>query len=128
MGGIPKRIPSKEIGGHDRTFDQLTIMVRERRLMNIYVGNLVYETTEDDLRTAFENYGEVESAKIIIDRDTGRSKGFGFVEMPDNDNALAAIEGLDGKDMGGRTVKVNESRPKPQRDNRGGGGGYNNRY
>lgn len=94
--------------------------------MNIYVGNLLYETTDEDLRAAFESYGEVESAKIIFDRGTGRSKGFGFVEMPDNDQARAAIEGLDGKDLGGRTIKVNESKPKPQRNDRR--GGYNNRY
>ncbi len=92
--------------------------------MNIYVGNLGYEQTEDELKVAFEAFGEVESARIITDRDTGRSKGFGFVEMLDNDQAVAAIDGLNGTDFGGRTITVNESRPRPPRgDHRGGGGG-----
>ncbi len=103
--------------------------------MNIYVGNLNYQMTDDDLRVAFEAYGEVESAKIIVDRDTGRSKGFGFVEMTDRDAALAAIEALDGNELNGRNVKVNEARPRPQRGGGGGGGrgggfggGGRNRY
>jgi len=101
--------------------------------MNIYVGNLGYDTTEDELKASFETYGEVESARIIVDRDTGRSKGFGFVEMPDNDQAVAAIDGLNGTELGGRTVTVNESRPKPKfggggGDRRRGGGGGRNRY
>jgi cold-inducible RNA-binding protein len=96
--------------------------------MNIYVGNLGYDLTDDELRAAFQPFGEVESARIIIDRDSGRSKGFGFVEMPDREQAVAAIDALNGTDLGGRTITVNESRPKPQRggggDRRGGGGGY----
>jgi len=92
--------------------------------MNIYVGNLGYDMTDDELKAAFQAYGEVDSARVITDRDTGRSKGFGFVEMSDNDQALAAIDGLNGTELGGRTVTVNEARPKPPRsDFRGGGGG-----
>lgn len=80
--------------------------------MNIYVGNLSYDTSEDDLRSAFEAYGEVDSAKIITDRDTGRSKGFGFVEMPDQGNGTSAIDGLNGQELGGRPLRVNEARPR----------------
>jgi len=86
--------------------------------MNIYVGNLPYETTESDLKEAFEAYGKVDTARTIVDKYTNQSKGFGFVEMPDKAEAQAAISGLDGKDMGGRALKVNEARPK----NEGGGG------
>ena len=83
--------------------------------MNIYVGNLSYETSEDDLRSAFEAYGEVDSAKIITDRDTGRSKGFGFVEMSDQGNGESAIEGLNSQDLNGRALRVNEARPRERR-------------
>ncbi len=95
--------------------------------MNIYVGNLGYEVTEDELKTAFQAYGEVETARIITDRDTGRSKGFGFVEMPEKEEALKAIEGLNETALGERTISVNEARPKPKSDSRGGrsgGGGF----
>ncbi len=80
--------------------------------MNIYVGNLPYQTTEDELRSTFENYGEVASVRIIQDRNTGRSKGFGFVEMPDQEGAKKAIEAIDGMEFSGRTLKVNEARPR----------------
>lgn len=83
--------------------------------MNIYVGNLPYSTTEDDLRAAFESHGEVTSCNIIIDKFSGRSKGFGFVEMSDDSAASAAIEALDGSEMGGRTLKVNQARPREER-------------
>ncbi|HEX9745950.1 MAG TPA: RNA-binding protein [bacterium] len=97
--------------------------------MNIYCGNLGYDLSEDELKAAFEAYGEVESARVISDRDTGRSKGFGFVEMPDKSQALAAINGLNGVEMKGRSMTVNEARPKaPPGDRRGGGGGGRNRY
>lgn len=96
--------------------------------MNIYVGNLNFDTTEDDLKQAFEQYGQVESVKIISDRYTGRSKGFGFIEMPGDDEARAAIEGLDGSDLGGRNLKVNEAKPREDRGNRGGGGGRGKRW
>ncbi|MDZ7773464.1 MAG: RNA-binding protein [Balneolaceae bacterium] len=90
--------------------------------MNIYVGNLSYNISDDDLRELFEEFGEVDTAKVITDRETGRSKGFGFVEMPDDDDARAAIEELDGDEIDGRTVKVNKARPKEEKS--GGGGRY----
>ncbi len=80
--------------------------------MNIFVGNLSYNTTEESLREAFEAHGTVKSAKVISDRETGRSRGFGFVEMPDDNQARAAIEALDGKPLDGRPIKVNEARPR----------------
>ncbi|HMN89670.1 MAG TPA: RNA-binding protein [Saprospiraceae bacterium] len=84
--------------------------------MRIFVGNLSYKTTDDELATAFEAYGEVSSASILLDRDTGRSKGIGFVDMPNSSEAEAAIEGLDGADLGGRNIKVEEARPpRPRR-------------
>ncbi len=92
--------------------------------MKIYVGNLSYEVTEGDLRRAFESFGRVESAEIIKDRDSGTSKGFGFVEMPDAAEAKAAIDGLNGKELKGRAATVNEARPRPEaRPGRGGRGG-----
>jgi len=93
--------------------------------MNIYVGNLLREATEDDLRQAFEEFGQVTSAKIIKDKYTDDSRGFGFVEMPDQQEAKSAISGLDGKDLKGRTLKVNEARP---REDRGGGFGGDRRF
>jgi RNA recognition motif-containing protein len=87
--------------------------------MNIYIGNLSYDATEDDLRTAFEDYGSVDSVKIITDRYTGKSKGFGFVEMADDDAAKNAITELNDKEFMGRNIKVNEARPRAE----GGGGG-----
>jgi len=92
--------------------------------MNIYVGNLSRQTTEDDLRQAFEALGQVESANIIKDKFSGESRGFGFVEMPSKDEAQKAIEEMNGKDLMGRAVNVNEARPKTDRsDSRGGRGG-----
>ena len=88
--------------------------------MNIYVGNLAWEVTEEDLRSDFAAHGEVESARLITDRMTGRSRGFGFVEMPNAEEGKAAIAAMDGKDLKGRNLKVNEARA---RDDRGGGGG-----
>ncbi len=99
--------------------------------MRIYVGNLSYEVTDDKLNAMFTEYGPVDSATVIIDRDTGRSKGFGFVEMSDLNQAQTALSGLDGTDLDGRSITVNEARPRePRRDNRGGGGygGGRNRY
>ena len=89
--------------------------------MNIYVGNLSYGVSDDNLREVFEAYGTVSSAKVITDKYSGRSKGFGFVEMDNDAEANAAIEQLDGAEIDGRAVKVNEARPKE--DNRGGGRG-----
>ncbi len=80
--------------------------------MNIYAGNLSYDLSEEDLKGAFEEFGEVTSAKIISDRYNGRSKGFGFVEMPSDDAAKAAIDALAGKELGGRPLVVNEARPR----------------
>jgi len=88
--------------------------------VNVYVGNLSYETDDAALRAAFEVYGQVDSAKVITDRDTGRSRGFGFVEMPSDDEARAAIAALNGSELQGRTLTVNEARPRGER--RGGGG------
>lgn len=92
--------------------------------MNIYVGNLSYSTTQEDLRQAFEAFGTVESVNIIQDRETGRSKGFGFVVMPDKAAGDAAINGLNDKDIGGRKIKANEARPRTDRPAGGGGGGF----
>ncbi len=83
--------------------------------MNIYVGNLPYSITEEELKAAFAGFGEVENASIITDKYSGRSKGFGFVEMPDDASAEEAIKALDGTDMQGRNVKVNQARPKTDR-------------
>lgn len=104
--------------------------------INIYVGNLSFASTEDELRGLFQTYGAVESAKIISDQFTGRSRGFGFIEMSNRDEGLKAIEELDSKDFNGRSLKVNEARPKTnsrggdrggdrggQRRDGGGGGG-----
>lgn len=83
--------------------------------MNIYVSNLAYNATDYDLRQLFASYGEVDTIRIITDRDTGQSRGFGFVEMPDSAAAKAAIQGLQGKELGGRTLTVNEARPREPR-------------
>lgn len=89
--------------------------------MNIYIGNLSYRSSETDIQAAFENYGTVNSVNIIKDRETGRSKGFGFVEMPNDDEARAAIEGINGTDVGGRNINVNAARPREERSSGGGG-------
>jgi RNA recognition motif-containing protein len=90
----------------------------------LYVGNLPYSVTDSDLQQLFEAYGAVQSAQVIMDRDTGRSKGFGFVEMGSDAEAQAAIAGLNGKDSGGRSLTVNEARPKEGGGGGGGRGGY----
>ncbi len=90
--------------------------------MDIYVGNLAYSTTDDELRDLFAAYGNVSSARVCVDRMTSRSKGFGFVEMANNDEAQAAIAALNGKEVGGRALRVNESQPKPRNDRPRGGG------
>ena len=97
--------------------------------MNIYVGNLSYEITEEDLKLAFEPFGKVESASIIKDKYSGQSKGVGFVDMPSKAEAQAAIDGLNGKELKGRTLNVNEARPRSEgrrgsggKGGRGGGG------
>jgi len=89
----------------------------------LYVGNLSYGTSSEDLQEMFSRFGTVESAKVIEDRDTGRSKGFGFVEMSSDAEAQAAITGMNGKEVDGRTLTVNEARPREDRGGGGGGGG-----
>ena len=91
--------------------------------MKIYVGNMSYDVKEDDLRQAFNEFGEVVSVSIIMDKMTGRSKGFGFVEMSTKEAGEAAIAGFNGKDFKGRVVTVNEAKPQVKRDSRGGAGG-----
>jgi len=91
--------------------------------MNIYVGNLSFDVDDSTLRTAFEAHGEVTSAQVITDRETGRSRGFGFVEMPSNEEAKAAMEALNGSDLAGRALNVNEARPRGERRGGSGGGG-----
>ncbi len=86
--------------------------------MNIYVGNLSYKMNDQDLENVFAEFGSVKSSKIVSDRETGRSKGFGFVEMNDAASGQAAIDGLNGKEVDGRTLKVNEARPRESRDSR----------
>lgn len=90
-------------------------------MMNIYIGNLSYETDDTELHDAFAGFGEVVSATVIRDKFSGRSRGFGFVEMADRAEAQAAIEALNGSELRGRTLNVNEARPKTERDQQGGG-------
>ena len=92
-------------------------------MKNIFVGNLSFNTGEDELRQLFESYGQVDRVSIMTDRDTGRSRGFGFVEMASNEDGDKAITALNGSQVGGRTINVNEARPKTERSG-GGGGGY----
>ena len=92
-------------------------------MTNIYVGNLSFDATEDDLRETFSQYGEVSSINIITDRQTGRPRGFAFVEMPDSGEAKNAIEGANLTEIAGRSIQVNEARPRSDRPRRGGGGG-----
>ena len=92
--------------------------------MEIYVGNLAYATTDDGLKAAFAAFGEVTAVRVVTDRMTGRSKGFGFVTMPDAAQAQAAIDALNGHELDGRTVRVNESQPKPREERGGGRGGF----
>lgn len=93
----------------------------------LYVGNLAFSVTSESLQDSFSGFGEVQSAKVMTDRETGRSKGFGFVEMGTDAQAQAAIDALNGKTMEGRALTVNVARPREERSG-GGGGGYNNRY
>lgn len=91
--------------------------------MKIYVGNLSFRTTQQELEDLFTNYGSVQEAAVVTDRETGRSRGFGFITMPDDGEASAAIEALNGTEIEGRTLTVNEARPKTDRPRTGGGGG-----
>jgi RNA recognition motif-containing protein len=92
--------------------------------MNIFVGSLPFQLEEADLKELFEAYGEVSTVKLIIDRESGRSKGFGFVEMPDDEAAQSAITGLNGSEVKGRSIAVSQAEEKKPNDRRGGGGGY----
>jgi cold-inducible RNA-binding protein len=94
---------------------------------NIFVGNLSFGTTEDTLRSMFDSYGAVQRVNIVTDRDTGQARGFAFVEMTVDAEGNAAINGLNGRDLDGRALNVNEARPKPERSS-GGGGHSNNRW
>jgi RNA recognition motif-containing protein len=96
------------------------------QMTNIFVGNLSYQTTEQELEAAFTTYGAVERASIVRDRETGQPRGFAFIEMTNKSEAIKAIQGLDGQDMNGRAIKVNEARPKEDRGS-GGGGGFGRR-
>ena len=94
-------------------------------MKNVFVGNMSFQTTEGDLREMFEPFGEIARVNVITDRDTGRARGFAFVEMTNDEEAAKAIAALNGKEVGGRALNVNEARPKAERsDSRGGGGGY----
>lgn len=97
--------------------------------MKLYVGNLPYNVTEDDIRKAFAEFGTVDSVNIVTDKYTGKSKGFAFVEMNSKEESRAAVAGVNGKQIGGRTVRVDEARPRPERGggDRGGRGGYGRR-
>lgn len=96
--------------------------------MNIYVGNLAFEVTDDELRQLFAAYGDVDTATVIKDRFSGESRGFGFVEMPSREDATAAIEALNGTDLHGRNITVNEAKPKAPKPGGGGGGRGGRRY
>jgi len=91
--------------------------------MNIYVGNLLFDVTESDLKALFEPFGQVTEIRLVMDKFSGKSKGFGFIEMPSKEEAEKAIEGLNGKDMKGRAMTVNEAKPKTDRGGSGGRGG-----
>ena len=93
--------------------------------MNIYISNLSYDVTDADLKELFEEYGEVSSAKVIMDRETGRSRGFGFVEMPENEQGQKAIDELNQAEYDGKVISVNVAKPREERSNGGGRGGYN---
>jgi RNA recognition motif-containing protein len=92
--------------------------------MKLYVGGLAYSVDEDELQKMFSDFGTVTSANVIKDRDSGQSKGFGFVEISEDDGAKKAISELNGKEIGGRSITVNEARPQEDRRPSGGGGGY----
>lgn len=109
--------------------DETSSFKKRREGMKMYVGNLSYETSEEDLRKAFGGFGTVESVTLVTDKYTGKSKGFAFVEMSSREEAQAAMSGLNGTQLGDRTLKVDEARPKPERHGGGGGdrggrGGY----
>jgi len=91
-------------------------------MKNLFVGNMSFQTTESDLRSLFEPFGDLTRVNVVTDRDTGQARGFGFVEMSNDDEATKAITALNGKEVGGRALNVNEARPKTDRSGSGGGG------
>jgi RNA recognition motif-containing protein len=97
-------------------------------MKNLFVGNMSFQTTEGDLTELFKGFGEVRRVHVATDRETGRARGFAFVEMPNDDEAARAIAGLNGKELGGRTLKVNEARPKTERTSPRGGRGGGSRF
>jgi cold-inducible RNA-binding protein len=114
----------------DSRIDETSSFKKRREGMKLYVGNLSYNTSEEDLRKSFGEFGTVESVAVITDKYTGQSKGFAFVEMGSREEAQAAKSGLDGTQLGERTLKVDEARPRPERrsgGDRGGRGGYGGR-
>jgi cold-inducible RNA-binding protein len=119
LGTSNLHLPALLIGSLDAIFSLLWRFP----LMNIYVGNLSYEATEDDIRNAFAQFGQVSSVSVIKDRETGRSKGFAFVEMGNDEDGKNAIEGLNLQRIAGRAVTVNEARPREERSGGGGGRG-----
>lgn len=112
----PRRIGFPSVGSGSEKYSGFRIRIVKK----IYVGNLPYSVNDAEIRKMFESHGEVASASVVLDRDTGRPRGFGFVEMSNNDEADAAINAMNGQEMGGRALVVNEARP---RENSGGGGG-----
>ena len=96
-------------------------------MKNLFVGNMSFQTTESDLTTLFKAFGQVTRVHVAMDRETGRARGFAFIEMPNDEEAAKAMAGLDGKELGGRNLKVNEARPKGEGGSRGGGGGGRDR-
>ena len=96
--------------------------------MNIYIGNMSFDTTEDQLRQAFEAFGEVSTVNIVSDKYSGKPRGFGFVEMSGKSEAVAAISGLNGQELDGRALNVNEAKPRVESGNRSGGNGYRKAY
>ncbi|MBN1788609.1 MAG: RNA-binding protein [Sedimentisphaerales bacterium] len=109
-------------------FNEKFLKRKEVNSMNIYAGNLLFDVTEEELRELFSPYGEVTEVRLIMDKFSGKTKGFGFVEMPSKEEAEAAIAELNGKDVRGRAMTVNEAKPKTDRGGRGGGrGGYGGR-
>jgi RNA recognition motif-containing protein len=117
----PKTPPSDE--ALSRALPLTLRGLKEKMSTKLYVGNLSFRTTGDELRELFSQAGEVETATVVEDRDTGRSRGFGFVEMATQEGAAAAIEQFNGKEFSGRTLTVNEARPRAERGGYGGGGG-----
>lgn len=127
-GSFPNRAIQKSAAIEERRSlreSAARAMAQEFCMTSIYVGNLSYTATEDDLRGAFAEYGEVSSVNIVMDRETGRPRGFAFVEMPDKNQANEAIKQLNLREISGRSITVNEARPKTDRPRRSGGGSRN---